>query len=644
MASPRAVTWLLLLLVLAPTGVLGWLGLQATDSFDAADAARLRADLEITRRALAEAVPRARAAVEAQVEVALADAAEQLALRLPMATDESSAGELLASTRSLDRVGLAPLRVRLLDAQGRVRIPATHRPADGGPGAGGGGHAPLLAALELEADRAYYGPPGLEGAVAVWARAREAFRGARLRAHADVQVARLRARGDPTGATAVREAQRLSEAWPQETLHAVGRPLLLLWLEAATRDGAWRAQLRASLRDGRAASTPLTAEERGRLVNVVTTGRLADDTLAGERGIPFERALAYGARLAVRIPWERLVVAMDAQLATVFPDRSHFTLFSPHQVEAAADDTVRGGLPTGGVLAVNYPGGVPRLLRYLHPEAAAAVSARAGRRLLVPVAVVCLFLVSVLGLALTARAVRRERAARRLRDEFIANVTHEVRTPLTSVLLHGEMLADEATDAERRLEHAEVVRAEGARLAALVDDLLDFAALERGTRRLEPVPVDLARACRDALAPYRVMAERDGTELACDVEGAAPVALADGTGLARILANLVGNAWKHGRPSRDGATGRIRMRVCEVEGRPAVEVRDDGPGIPASERGRVFERFARGRTAGATQGAGIGLALARDLARAMGGDLEGLDAPGETVFRLTLPPVPEIEA
>ena len=119
------------------------------------------------------------------------------------------------------------------------------------------------------------------------------------------------------------------------------------------------------------------------------------------------------------------------------------------------------------------------------------------------------------------------------------------------------------------------------------------------------------------------------------------VAFADATALSRITANLLQNAWKHGRPPRNGtSSSRIRL-VARLEGSdPVLEVRDNGPGVPANERSLIFERFHRGRDAARKSGAGIGLALSRELAREMGGELTVTDTGEETVFRLTLPPVP----
>jgi len=273
-----------------------------------------------------------------------------------------------------------------------------------------------------------------------------------------------------------------------------------------------------------------------------------------------------------------------------------------------------------------------------HREQAAFERGRRLRRALTVGGIVALLLLVFVGLGLVQRAVVRERSASRLRDAFVANVSHELRTPVASVLLHAEMLAEaEVPDAKRR-RLARVVEAEATRLSTLVEDLLDFEALTAGRRVLEPEPMDLAALVRRAVAPYETLAEREGVALGVEGAGEEVMVLADPHAVGRILSNLLANAWLHGRPSRDGAPGRIgvRLRPAGLPG-ACVQVWDDGPGIPPAEREAVFERFRRGESAGSARGTGLGLALARDLARAMEGDLSLWASKGETVFVLRLP-------
>ena len=266
-----------------------------------------------------------------------------------------------------------------------------------------------------------------------------------------------------------------------------------------------------------------------------------------------------------------------------------------------------------------------------HPDAEALAAATPRRRWLTIAAIAALVALMAVGLWLARRALARERAARQLRDAFIANVSHELRTPLTSVRLYAEMLGEGGLPEEKRREYGRVVDAEGARLAALVDDMLDFAALERGARELEIEPTDVARATRAVVEAWRPLAEREGVALEVVGPGEGEVALADATAFGRILTNLLQNALKHGRPARDGGASRIRVLI---DG--SISVCDNGPGIGRREREMVFERFRRGVDAGNRAGAGIGLALARELAVAMGGELD-LEDDGEwTRFTLRL--------
>ena len=237
-------------------------------------------------------------------------------------------------------------------------------------------------------------------------------------------------------------------------------------------------------------------------------------------------------------------------------------------------------------------------------------------------------------------ALAREREARRLKDDFLANVSHELRTPLTSVCLHADLLAESGLAEPQRRAHAEVVRAEGARLSALVDDLLDFAALERGSRRLEPEPVDLGAAAERAVAPFRVLADREGVTLTLDLAPGETLALADPHALGRILSNLVGNAWKHGRPSRDGGPGRLAVRVALADGRPTAGRRRRRAGDPREGARAPVRALPAGRRRRQDPRGGLGpRALPRPRPGA-GRRPFRRRRPARTVFRLTLPPVP----
>ncbi|MDJ0975470.1 MAG: HAMP domain-containing sensor histidine kinase [Planctomycetota bacterium] len=642
-------------LVLVPVVMLGWLATQAADAFDAAEDAQVRATvargMEVARAAVAKEL----ALLEGEVQQALADSAAYVRERVPI---DGIGPAMEAARKRIWFVGLdqgPPVRagwrgdLKLIDARGRGLDPIEHVPEDAfDTGAVAPGFDVLFADLSRRADAAYYGE-GLEAALAVWDEAKDGFASPLNQARCDVEHARLEVRAADRAKSlslAQDKAKALEADHGLSRLIEIGRPAVLLWMSAMRTD-----RLYQLLMDGRVDRVPLTDLERAHVIDLIrneapgTRGNHPLDmrvwpgsSFNGAYPVHLTVDVAGGARLElwihqvqiwnalyhrVRDAWDMAEIDFGLGTRHVIPFSDGTVVQYPQRI-FKQHDFVSGPAGSLGVLAVAYRD---------WPE---IVQGRQTRRVVIYAVVGVLLLLTLGGFFFLRRAARRERDARRLRDDFIANVTHEVRTPLTSVLMHAEMLADDELDAERKQTYARVVHAEGARLARLVEDMLDFTALEKGSRALEAVPLDLTGAAEHAIEPFRVLAEREGVALAFERPDDEVAALGDAGAVSRILANLVGNAWKHGRPSRDGAPGRLRVRVGLLDDVPFVEVRDDGPGIPAAERGRVFERFGRGRAADTKDGAGLGLALSRDLARAMGGDLVVQQDGVETVFRLHL--------
>lgn len=303
------------------------------------------------------------------------------------------------------------------------------------------------------------------------------------------------------------------------------------------------------------------------------------------------------------------------------------------QLDASrADRPPTGALATGGRVTrhTTTPWG-PVAITATHCELPAWQARATRQRWLTGLGIALLCGVLLLGVLLARRALRQERQARTLRDDFIANVSHELKTPLTSLRLHAEMLTSDDLDAASRARSREVVQAEGARLTALVDDLLDFAALERGRRRIEPEPVDLGAAVRAMHRAWQPLATPTFA-MRCDATDDA-IALVDPTSLSRILTNLLQNALRHGRPPRRGEVSTIDLRAGPG---PVLEVCDNGPGLASGVRAAALD----GRPgAPSGDGLGLGLALSHELARSNGGTLEHVDDGTHTVFRLRLPPV-----
>jgi len=218
----------------------------------------------------------------------------------------------------------------------------------------------------------------------------------------------------------------------------------------------------------------------------------------------------------------------------------------------------------------------------------------------------------------------------RARAEFIANASHELRTPLFSLGGFLELLTDEELDDETRAEFLATMHEQVERLARLAGDLLDLSRLDADALRIEREPIELAEVARDLVEEFHPLARTGGRSLELELDGGARV-LGDDERAVRIGRALVENALRH------TPTGtRVVVRAGGGE-RPVLEVSDDGPGIPTSELGQVFDRFYRGDGSLAS-GSGLGLAIARELAERMNGRLEVESAPGRTVFRLVLPP------
>lgn len=226
-----------------------------------------------------------------------------------------------------------------------------------------------------------------------------------------------------------------------------------------------------------------------------------------------------------------------------------------------------------------------------------------------------------------ATQLQRQRTAER---SFLMSVSHDLRTPLTSIRGYAEAITDGAAEPS---EAAAVIEAESARLERLVGDLLALARLDADRFDLDLEPVDLGDAVAAAVEAFEPAAAEAGVALSSETPEGLTV-LADPDRLAQVMANLIENGLRH-------ATSAIAVSVAPAaDGAGAVvHVDDDGPGIPDEERARVFDRlYTSARPHARATGTGLGLTIARELATAMGGTLEAAASPaGGARFVLWLP-------
>jgi len=227
-------------------------------------------------------------------------------------------------------------------------------------------------------------------------------------------------------------------------------------------------------------------------------------------------------------------------------------------------------------------------------------------------------------LAVMAVLLQTDRLARQ-RGRFAAAAAHELKTPLASLQLHSEMLAEGLGNPDQRDVYAARVAAESGRLGRVVSNMLDLARLERGARIASPSPGDVSAAvtrCLDRLRPSLADA---GLAIEADVGDGLPPAAFDEDALCQILDNLLDNAEKY---TRGRADRKVRIQVRAAGDTIEIEVADTGPGIPHGARRSLFTPFRRPKNDDAPAGLGLGLALARSLARAQGGELRVGDGEG----------------
>ncbi|MCA9666198.1 MAG: HAMP domain-containing histidine kinase [Myxococcales bacterium] len=231
-----------------------------------------------------------------------------------------------------------------------------------------------------------------------------------------------------------------------------------------------------------------------------------------------------------------------------------------------------------------------------------------------------LVLVLAAGLFFTYRGVRRESDLAQLKSDFASNVSHELKTPLTSIRMYAEMLQQgiaEGPDDQQR--YHEVIIRESERLGRLIANVLDFSRVERGTRRYDLVEIEVDELVRDALDTFSRLADEDVADvtLADKIEpGASKHVIADHEAAVQSLLNLLSNAVKYSR----GAPG-VEVTLRGGHGELGVEVRDHGIGIPPAEQKRIFDDFYRAPQArqANVEGTGLGLALVRRHMEACGG-------------------------
>jgi two-component system, OmpR family, phosphate regulon sensor histidine kinase PhoR len=246
------------------------------------------------------------------------------------------------------------------------------------------------------------------------------------------------------------------------------------------------------------------------------------------------------------------------------------------------------------------------------------------------------------GATLTLVGIRQDRRLAALQIDFVSKVSHELKTPLTSIRMFVDTLRMGRVTERPQIEHClEVISKETDRLSLLIGRLLSWGAMEAGAFKLDRQPVDVKRIVSSAVEVFQPQLHDKKVQLLVQVEDDLPVIQADASSMIDALINLLTNALKY-----RGASERIELSARARNGRIELSVRDFGMGIAKREQPRIFERFYRSesRDVKAISGTGLGLAIARHVVLAHGGTLE-LDSKVDegSTFTIVVPVEPNKE-
>ena len=289
------------------------------------------------------------------------------------------------------------------------------------------------------------------------------------------------------------------------------------------------------------------------------------------------------------------------------------------------------------VLTVPFGEALPAWRVALYPPAGLSPREMVRRQAMIFMAALALLLVVIAGgLVATYRLVRRESEIARLKSDFVANVSHDLKTPLALIRMFAETLEmDRVPDERRRREYYGVLTRESERLSRLIDNVLDFSRIESGGQRYQIAPGPVEPIVHEVIESFRHPLHQQGFTVDVTIEPDLPDVPLDGDAMKQALANLVDNAMKY-----SGDRRHVRVAARRDGGGIAVEVADDGIGVPLSERERIFEKFyrvGRSETEG-RRGSGVGLALVKHIVEAHGGRVTVDGRPDEgSRFTLHLP-------
>lgn len=332
----------------------------------------------------------------------------------------------------------------------------------------------------------------------------------------------------------------------------------------------------------------------------------------------------FRARLVGRLP----AVLSPARVLTVL-DESGQPLLTP--AESAGRDWRRPAA------AREVSELLPRWETVAYPTDPSALAHRAHTTRVVLGGLILLFLVSIIsGGLMVMTTLRSEMNLARQKTTFVTNVSHELKTPLTSIRMFSEMLKDgRQPDGEKQRKYLGLMVAETERLTRLINNVLDFSKMERGRKSYTKKRLEVSRLVEDVVESQRPRLEHDGFAIGFVDEAGGAAVEADEEALKQALLNLLSNAEKYSGPAR-----RIDVEAARGPGAVLIRVMDRGVGVPPAEAKKIFKEFYRvdRSLSSEAHGSGLGLTIAQRIVRDHGGDILCLPREGGgSVFEVSIP-------
>ena len=241
-----------------------------------------------------------------------------------------------------------------------------------------------------------------------------------------------------------------------------------------------------------------------------------------------------------------------------------------------------------------------------------------------------LLLILIIGSYLSTHDVQRQLEVAKLKSDFVSTVSHELKTPLTSIRLLAERLLKlPPEEGAKRKEYHKLIFSQSYHLSHLIGNILDFSKLEEeGKEKYKFEQQDLSQLIKQAIADYPAQLTRPDCKLEIDIAADLPLIYADKEAVARAFVNLLDNALKFSPPD-----GTVRVTAGRINQAVFIEVQDQGPGIGEEEKEKIFERFYH-----KGKGTGLGLTLVRHIAEGHQGKIELKSQAGKgSKFRIVLP-------